>query len=58
MTPEELDDASDLESADAGLLANDMIRRRDDMRLRVFGGCCGTDGTHLEEIARRLARRP
>ena len=23
--------------------------------LKVFGGCCGTDATHLEEIARRLA---
>lgn len=57
LTPEELDDASDLESSDAGLLADDMIRLRDDKKLRVFGGCCGTDGTHLEEIARRLTQQ-
>ena len=58
LTPEELDDASDLASSDAGLLADAMIRLRDDMKLRVFGGCCGTDGTHLEEIARRLTQHP
>ena len=22
--------------------------------LKIFGGCCGTDNTHIEEIARRL----
>ena len=54
LSPEELDGASDLESSDAGLWAEGMIQLRDDMRLRVFGGCCGTDGRHLEEIARRL----
>ncbi len=56
LAPEELDDASDLGSSDAGLLASDMIRLRQDRKLRIFGGCCGTDGTHLEEIARRLAQ--
>ena len=58
LSPEELDDASGLESSDAGPLADDMLRLHDDRGLRVFGGCCGTDGTHLEEIARRLTRRP
>jgi len=57
LSPEELDGASSLESSDAALLADDMVRLRDDMGLRVFGGCCGTDGSHLEEIARRLTRR-
>jgi S-methylmethionine-dependent homocysteine/selenocysteine methylase len=57
LPPEELDDACELESSDAGLLADDMIRLRDDTKLRVFGGCCGTDATHIEEIARRLAPR-
>ena len=35
-----------------------MIRLRDEMGLRVFGGCCGTDGAHLEAIARRLRPLP
>ena len=57
LSPEELDGASHLESSDAGPWADAMIRLRDDKKLRVFGGCCGTDGTHLEEVARRLAQR-
>ena len=55
LPPEELDGASEVESSDAALLADDILRLRDDKRLKVFGGCCGTDAAHLEEIARRLA---
>ena len=58
LTPEELDAAVGLESSGPGPLADDMMRLRDDRRLRIFGGCCGTDGTHLEEIAGRLAADP
>lgn len=55
LAPEELDAAAGLVSSDAGQLAADMLRLRDDKGLRIFGGCCGTDGAHLGEIARRLA---
>ena len=58
LTPEELDGAAELDSSDAGPWAADMMRLRDDMGLRVFGGCCGTDGAHLEEVARRLTKLP
>jgi len=58
LAPEDLDGAADLASSDAGQLADAMIRLRDDKGLRVFGGCCGTDGAHLEEIARRLTQDP
>jgi methionine synthase I (cobalamin-dependent) len=57
LPPQQLDAAVDLESSDPSLLADDMARLRDEMKLRVFGGCCGTDGSHLEEIASRLGRR-
>lgn len=56
LVPQELDAAVELESSDASLLADDMIRLRDDHKLRIFGGCCGTNGTHLEEIAGRLGQ--
>ena len=23
-------------------------------QFKIFGGCCGTDGRHIEEIARRI----
>jgi len=58
LAPEELDAGAALESSDPGLLADDMMRLRDDKKLKLFGGCCGTDGTHLEEIARRLGSAP
>jgi S-methylmethionine-dependent homocysteine/selenocysteine methylase len=55
LTPEELDASVGLVSSDARQFADDMIRLRDDKGLRIFGGCCGTDGAHLGEIACRLA---
>ena len=55
LTPEELDASAGLESSDAGRWADEMLRLRDDKGLRLFGGCCGTDGTHLEALAERLA---
>ena len=58
LTPQELDASATLESSDPAELADDMMRLRDDKKLNVFGGCCGTDGTHLEEIARRLGGTP
>jgi S-methylmethionine-dependent homocysteine/selenocysteine methylase len=57
LTPEELDASAGLESSDAGRWAREMLRLRDDKGLRVFGGCCGTDGTHLEAIAGALDSR-
>jgi S-methylmethionine-dependent homocysteine/selenocysteine methylase/ribosomal protein S18 acetylase RimI-like enzyme len=58
LPPQELDASATLESSDPSELAHDMMRLRDDKKLRVFGGCCGTDGAHLEEIARRLGDVP
>jgi len=54
LTLEELDASAGLESSDAGRWADEMLRLRDDNGLRLFGGCCGTDGTHLEAVAERL----
>lgn len=34
-----------------------MLALRDRFPLRILGGCCGTDETHLRAIAERLARR-
>jgi len=56
LSPEELDGATDLATSDPDVLADEMMRLREDCGLRVFGGCCGTDGSHLEAIASRLGR--
>jgi len=54
LSPEELDDADDLQCTDPNSLATEIIRLRNEMHLKIFGGCCGTDKTHIEEIARKL----
>lgn len=54
LSPEELDNCSDLKSSDSIGLACDMIDLYKCFSPKIFGGCCGTDSTHIEEIARRL----
>lgn len=55
LSPEELDGCIDLRSSDAVLLAEDMMKLYVDNGIKIFGGCCGTDCSHMEEIARRLS---
>lgn len=50
----ELDGAIDLKESSPIDWAEDMIRLETDYSLKVFGGCCGTNNRHMEEIAKRL----
>ena len=50
----ELDGSVELKCSPPGELAASMMKLRSDFGLWIFGGCCGTDGTHMTEIARRL----
>ena len=50
-----MDGAQELITADPETLAEAMLRLCKDKGLSVFGGCCGTDGSHIEAIARRIA---
>lgn len=52
----ELDGAVDLKTSAPDALAEEMLRLRKEHDFRLFGGCCGTDFSHLEEISKRLAR--
>lgn len=54
MSPEDLDESATLITSDAVSLAEDMIALCDIIDLKIFGGCCGTNNTHIEEIARRI----
>lgn len=51
---EELDNAAELVTSEPEALAEDMMALKDICCLKIFGGCCGTDGRHMREIARRL----
>lgn len=57
LPPEELDDSSELKASDCIRLANEMMALTKIIDPKIFGGCCGTDNTHMEEIAKRIHRQ-
>lgn len=54
LNPEELDKPSETISSGAKELADEITSLTAEFPLKIYGGCCGTDGTHLGEFARRL----
>lgn len=50
----ELDGAADLHCSDPCALALEMEALSREMDLKIWGGCCGTDGRHMEEMAKRI----
>lgn len=56
LSPEELDNCCDLKSSDSVSLARDMMELYKYFIPKIFGGCCGTDNRHIEEIAKRLKK--
>lgn len=54
LSPEELDNCQDLKCSDSVSLTSNMMELHKFFPLKIFGGCCGTDNTHMEEIAKRL----
>lgn len=50
----ELDGVHDLKESSPLDYANDTLKLVTDYHLQIVGGCCGTDGRHMEEIAKRL----
>jgi len=51
---EELDGSIDLKCSDPESFAEEMMSLRRDNKIKIFGGCCGTDNRHMEQVARRL----
>lgn len=51
---EELDNSKDLKNGDPIEIATDMVKLREISPFQIFGGCCGTDGRHMDEIAKRI----
>lgn len=50
----QLDGATDLHCTDPRALALEMAALRREMNLKIWGGCCGTDSRHMEEMAKRM----
>jgi len=55
LSPEELDNCVDLKASDSADLAEDMINLNEYISMKIYGGCCGTTKSHMQEIAKRLA---
>ena len=56
LSPEELDNCCDLKSSDGVSLAGDIMELYKYFTPKIFGGCCGTDSAHMEEIAKRIKK--
>lgn len=54
LSPEELDNSQDLKTSDAKEFAEEMFKLYKKFNIKVFGGCCGTDNTHMNEMAKIL----
>lgn len=50
----QLDRAKDLKTSDPEDLANAMVRLRELIPLKIYGGCCGTDNRHMRKIAEKI----
>jgi homocysteine S-methyltransferase len=55
MEVEDLDNSADLVTEAPATFVDGLERLRRRFGLRVLGGCCGTDGDHIDVLARRLA---
>lgn len=55
LSPEELDGSCEIITSDPVELAQGMMELRDRYQLKIFGGCCGTNQYHMEELAKRLS---
>ncbi len=55
LSPEELDGSCEIITSDPLELAEGMIQLHEKYKLKIFGGCCGTNQYHMEELARRLS---
>lgn len=51
LSPEELDNSTDLKCSDCMELAQSIQQLSQLISLKIVGGCCGTDDTHINQIA-------
>jgi len=53
----ELDDCEDLKCSEPEVFAEEMLKLRDMTKMKIWGGCCGTDNRHMECVAKMLCSR-
>jgi len=55
LSPEELDNSAALVEEDPSLFGRSVASLKDDLGMKLLGGCCGTDDRHLRVLAEYLA---
>ena len=57
LSPEELDNSPDLVPEDPELFGGTVASLREELGMKLLGGCCGTDDRNIRCLARRLTGR-
>lgn len=53
-SPEELDNATCLETEEPEIWASKMVSLNEKFRIKVMGGCCGTNQHHIEALVNKI----
>jgi homocysteine S-methyltransferase len=56
LSPEELDNSACLVEEDPSVFGRSVASLRDELGMKLLGGCCGTDDRHLRSLAENLAK--
>lgn len=54
-SPEELDGIIELQAEDINIFANSMVNLYELFGIKILGGCCGTNTTHIQILADKIA---
>ena len=54
LSPEELDNSPCLVEEDPGVFGRSVASLRDELGMKLLGGCCGTDDRHIRSLAENL----
>lgn len=56
LKPEELDESEKLVTEAPEIFGRSVGGLKDDLGMKILGGCCGTDERHIRQLANRLAK--
>ncbi len=56
LKPEDLDERENLVTEAPEMFGQAVGDLKDDLGMKILGGCCGTDDRHIRQLAKRLAR--
>lgn len=56
LTPEKLDERKNLVTEAPELFGQSVGDLKNDLGMKILGGCCGTDDRHIRQLAKRLAQ--